>query len=243
MCARHGSRRVHRFRCVTIKAVGGSCDQINDVINPIKYHRGYQQCGRIPRGIGSEASVGTPNRSTFISSFSPAVSSVSISCSLAPSLRLTIWSPFFSDWWMMQITTPPPDATVERSRSTFLSRWLVLRWQVLRRKKRRVTGWVSEWKKREMRRYAHVEIFTLLFFSLGILGDESRCGPIKMEVGRWGYGSACALRCSGSLYHIENYVLSFDFLLRLSSLFLEQSFFSNGEKNTVLQRAPESNVR
>lgn len=39
-----------QFRCVTIKAVGGSRDQINDVINSIKYHCGCQQCGRIPPG-------------------------------------------------------------------------------------------------------------------------------------------------------------------------------------------------
>jgi len=53
----YGPRHVHRFRCVTIKAVGGSRDQINNVINPIKYHHECQQCGRIPRGIGSEARV------------------------------------------------------------------------------------------------------------------------------------------------------------------------------------------
>lgn len=95
--ARHGSRRVHRFRCVTIKAVGGSCDQINDVINLIKYHRGYQQCGRIPRGIGSEANVGTPNRSTFISSLSPAVSWFLSLLLGTPSLPYYMISFFFFD--------------------------------------------------------------------------------------------------------------------------------------------------
>lgn len=75
---------VHRFRCVTIKAVGGSRDQINDVINSIKYHRGRQQCGRIPRGIGSEASVFSPSpRSALISSFSFIVFSPSTSLSLS----------------------------------------------------------------------------------------------------------------------------------------------------------------
>lgn len=89
----------------------------------------------------------------------------------------------------MQITAPPPDATVERSRSTFLSRWLVLRWQVLRGEK---TGGNREdiRVKEEMHRYAYVDIFTLLFFSLGILRvatwtnkNESRSFEDTLDLG------------------------------------------------------------
>lgn len=54
---------IPKIRCVTIKAVGGS-DQINDIINPIKYHRDIQQYEQIPQGIGAS----TPTFLYFFSS-------------------------------------------------------------------------------------------------------------------------------------------------------------------------------
>lgn len=101
------------IRCVTIKAVGGS-DQINDIINPIKYHQQYEQ---INPPLPSFGWIEEHLRRVFFLF-----------------LNVTLFLYFFYffssfGWWMMQITVFVPDATDEgsperKSLVAFPSRWV-----------------------------------------------------------------------------------------------------------------------
>jgi len=113
----------------------------------------------------------------------------------------------------MQITVPSPDAIVERSRSTFLSRWLVLRFS--KREKNGTTTWISEWKKKCIA--TPIKSLRCSFFS-----KNSRRRIATWTNKNESQSTRVRLTCFAMFQFFlpeRNHVLSSDFLFRLGSVF------------------------